>query len=138
MKRKKSGLSLKIKSAGRSASHRQTKSKQTSTPQSTSRQLALWRSVRGAERERKAKYMERITLPFAADYGEHKVKQGDIFAVVAHTDRFDIASPFCVKYRTAKKIDGVVYLYASDEQGNIIGRRGHAIIGKYTGFRKRT
>ena len=96
-----------------------------------------WRLDRKAEAERKAAFCAALKLPFAAEYGRHKAKQGDIYAVVVHTERFNIASPFCVKYYAVKKAFGRLCSYECDAQGVITGKHGRGIVGgKYTGYRK--
>ena len=96
-----------------------------------------WELNRKAEANRKAAYMANLKLPFAAEYGEHKAKQGDIYAVVVHTDRFDSASPFCVKFYIVKKSFFRLCAYECDAQGNIIKQHGRGIVGnKYKGYRK--
>lgn len=78
-----------------------------------------WERKRKAEAERKAAYMANLQLPFPAEYGEHKVKKGDIYAVVVHTNRYDSDSDFTVKYYTVQKRIGRCYLYPCDEHGTI-------------------
>ena len=64
--------------------------------------IQQWKENRKAEAERKAAYMANLKLPFTAEYGEHKVKQGDIYALVVHTD--DSAS----KHNTRHRLDGTL------------------------------
>ena len=98
---------------------------------------AQWELDRKAEAERKAAFMANLKLPFTAEYGEHKAKQGDIYAVVVHTDRFNSDSPFCVKFYTVKKSFGRLCAYECDSQGNITKQHGRVIMGnKYKGYRK--
>lgn len=80
---------------------------------------AQWELNRKAEAERKAAYMANLKLPFAAEYGEHKVKQGDIYALVVHTERYNPNSDFMVKYYTVVKRIGRLYLYRCDECGTV-------------------
>ena len=86
--------------------------------------IQRWEQNRKAEAERKAAYMANLKLPFAAEYGEHKVKQGDIYALVVHTDRFNSNSPFCVKFYTIKKAFGRLCVYRCDEDGELIKTQG--------------
>lgn len=99
--------------------------------------IQQWKANRKAEAERKAAYMANLKLPFAAEYGEHKPKQGDIFAVIAHTERFNHASPFCVKFYTIKKAFGRLCEYECDENGNITKQHGRGLKRTtYKGYRK--
>lgn len=99
--------------------------------------IQRWKQNRKAEAERKAAYMANLKLPFAAEYGEHKAKQGDIYAVVVHTERHNSASPFCVKYYAVKKVIGRLCAYECDEHGTITKNTGRGIVGgKYKGYRK--
>ena len=101
------------------------------------RAAAQWQAIRQADAERKAAFCASLKLPFAARYGRHKAKQGDIYAVVVHTERNNIASPFCVKYYAVKKAFGRLCSYECDAQGVITGKHGRGIVGgKYTGYRK--
>lgn len=116
--------------------------------------IQQWKANRKAEAERKAAYMANLKLPFVAEYGEHKVKQGDIYALVVHTNdsasehntrhrpegtlaaglgqqpnrrgesqRQATTTPswehLTVKYYTAVKRLGNIYLYLCDEFGSI-------------------
>lgn len=81
--------------------------------------ITKWKRDRKAEAERKAAYMANLKLPFAAEYGEHKVKQGDIYALVVHTERHNPNSDFMVKYYTVVKRIGRLYLYRCDECGTV-------------------
>lgn len=99
--------------------------------------IQQWEQNRKAEAERKAAYMANLKLPFPAEYGEHKVTKGDIYAVVVHTERFNSESPFCVKFYTIKKSFGRFCAYECDSQGNITKQHGRGIVGnKYKGYRK--
>lgn len=98
---------------------------------------ADWERARQDESKRRAEFEANLKLPFAAEYGEHKARPGDIYAVVVHTERFNHASPFCVKYYTIKKTIGRLCAYECDEQGNITHNHGRGIVGnKYKGYRK--
>lgn len=98
---------------------------------------ARWLKVREEEARRKAAFIENLKLPFAAEYGEHKPKHGDIFAVVVHTDRCRIDSPFCVKFYTIKKAFGRLCEYECDENGNITKQHGRGLNRTtYKGYRK--
>lgn len=89
--------------------------------------IQQWEQNRKAEAERKAAYMANLKLPFAAEYGEHKVKQGDIYALVVHTERHNPNSDFMVKYYTIKKRCGRLYVYRCNENGELIKTHGKAI-----------
>ena len=96
-----------------------------------------WREARRDEQERKAAFIADMKLPFAAEYGEHKARQGDLYAVVVHTDRCRIDSPFCVKYYAVKKAFGRLCAYECNEQGDIIKDHGREIHGgKYKGYKR--
>ena len=97
----------------------------------------LTREYGKEEAERKAEFLSNLKLPFVAEYGEHKAKQGDIYAVVVHTERFNSNSPFCVKFYTIKKAFGRLCSYECDEHGTITKAHGRGIVGnKYKGYRK--
>ena len=89
--------------------------------------IQRWEQNRKAEAERKAAYMANLKLPFVAEYGEHKAKQGDIYAVVVHTERHNPKSDFMVKYYTIKKHCGRLYVYRCNENGELIKTHGKAI-----------
>ena len=98
---------------------------------------AKWQAERAAENARREAFRQSLALPFAAEYGEHKAKQGDLYAVVVHTNPYDRASDFCVKYRVVKKAFGRLCAYECDENGMPTGKRGREIVnGRYKGYRK--
>ena len=100
--------------------------------------VSQWQRQRLDDAKRKRAYMSDIPLPFRAQYGTHKAKRGDIYAVVVHSARNNPASPFIVKYYTIEKCcDGIFYSVPCDASGSKTSARRRLILhGKYTGYRK--
>ncbi len=101
--------------------------------------IAAWQASRARDSARREAFASSMALPFHAVYGEHKARNGDIFAVIAHTDRRVIDSPFCVKYwkiiRNAS--NGRLYAVESDEHGNPkSNHRRELFTGHFIGYKK--
>ena len=99
--------------------------------------IAAWKESRATDTKRKAEFIAALKFPYAVEYGEHKAKQGDIYAVVVHTERSRADSPFCVKYYIVKKAFGRLYAYECNANGEIVKKHGREIHGgKYKGYKK--
>lgn len=98
---------------------------------------ALWQAERQAEQARREAFAKTIVLPFKAEYGVHRVRRGELYALVVHTDWRDMRSPYRVKYVTIGKKGGNWATFETDADGNRTRQKGRAIIGnRLVGWRK--
>ena len=101
--------------------------------------IAAWQASRARDSARREAFARSMALPFHAVYGEYRARKGDIFAVIAHTNRRAIDSPFRVKYCTIIRnaSNGRLYAVESDEHGNPkSNHRRELFTGRFTGYKK--
>lgn len=80
---------------------------------------AQWVESRKKDAKRRDDFMATLKLPFHSKYGVHKIKNGDIFAIVVHRERHNDEAGFVVKFYTVRKVAGALYLFKSDADGKV-------------------